>query len=201
MSAWSELSARITCCTACPELAAERRSVVPGVVPAGGPPVGLVLVGEAPGADEDAAGLPFVGRSGRLLDGLLAEAGARREDVGVLNVLRCRPPGNRAPRAAEVQRCRPWLRSQLALADPHVVVALGSTAVAWFLGRGARLTALRGTPVPWPDGRRSDGGDVLVLATYHPSAALRFGPRGIPMAALREDLADAVALLRDRCPA
>jgi uracil-DNA glycosylase len=196
-AAWRTLSARITACTACEELAATRTSVVVGVLPPAGA-ADLVLVGEAPGADEDAAGLPFVGRSGRLLDRLLGEAGVDRGEVAVLNVLKCRPPGNRAPRVAEVTRCRPWLRQQLLLVDARVIVALGSTAVRWFLGPGARLTELRGgtAGVPWPDGGRGDGGPVLVFPTYHPSAALRFGPAGPPMAALREDLAAAATAWR-----
>lgn len=198
-TAWDALAVRIGACTACEELAAARTTVVAGVLPASDAP-NLVLVGEAPGADEDVAGLPFVGRSGRLLDELLAEAGASRTEVGVLNVLKCRPPGNRAPRVREVARCRPWLAAQLALADPRVVVALGATAVRWFLGPGARLTALRGEGVPWPDGRRRDGGPVLVFPTYHPSAALRFGPSGAPLAGLRADLATAVAAWRGAAP-
>ncbi len=181
---WAELSAEIRSCTACPELVAARDSVVVGELPAG---ARLVLVGEAPGAQEDLAGRPFVGRAGQLLDRLLVEAGLARTEVGVLNTLKCRPPGNRTPRAPELARCRGWLDRQLELAAPALVVAMGSTAVVWFHGRGARIAALRGTVAEF-GGRR-------VLATYHPSAALRFGPDGAPMAALREDLAQAASLL------
>lgn len=178
------LAAEIRACVACPELVRSRNAVVVGELPAH---ARLVLVGEAPGAQEDLAGRPFVGRAGQLLDRLLAEAGIDRAAVGVLNALKCRPPGNRAPRAGELDRCRPWLERQLALAAPSLVVALGSTAVCWFHGRGARVARLRGR-VETVTGRR-------VLATYHPSAALRFGPYGAPMAALREDLALAARLL------
>jgi DNA polymerase len=94
--------------------------------------------------------------------------------------VKCRPPGNRAPKAAEVAACRPFLEQQLAAAAPTLIVALGGTATSWFFGRGARLTALRGT-VHVVVGRH-------VLPTYHPSAALRFGPRGEPAGALQEDL-------------
>lgn len=179
------LAADISGCTACAHLAASRTTVVVGELPAN---VRLVFVGEAPGGQEDLTGRPFVGRAGQLLDGLLAEAGIDRADVGVLNTLKCRPPGNRAPRAGELARCRPWLEQQLTLAAPSLVVALGSTAVRWFHGRAARIAGLRGR-VESIGGRR-------VLATYHPSAALRFGPNGAPMAALREDLALAARLSR-----
>jgi uracil-DNA glycosylase len=181
---WDELVALSSSCVACAELAETRTTVVVGEAPAG---ARLALVGEAPGADEDRAGRPFVGRAGRLLDELLAEAGLDRSGVAVVNVLQCRPPGNRAPATAEVARCRGWLDRKLALADPELVVALGLTAAGWFLGRGVRLGAVRGT-VHEVDGRR-------VLPTYHPSAAIRYGPAGEPLAGLRADLALAARLL------
>jgi DNA polymerase len=180
VTSWEELAELAAGCTACPELAATRQHVVFGQRPAT-PPYDLVLLGEAPGADEDASGLPFVGRSGQLLDQLLAEAGLSREAVGVLNVLKCRPPGNRKPARLEMANCRGWLDRQLALLDPCLVVTLGGTATEAMLGRGARLTQLRGQD-HLVDGR-------VVVATYHPSAAIRFGPRGVPRAALAEDLA------------
>ena len=185
---WDEIAELVARCTVCDELAATRTRTVPGVLPAAPrrSPGPLLLVGEAPGALEDQTGRPFVGRSGELLDSLLGEAGASRGQVAVANVLKCRPPANRPPRREEITACRPWLERQIALAEPSVVVALGSTAVTWFLGPGARIGSLRGEPF-------EREGYVLV-ATYHPSAALRFGPRGKPMAALREDLALAVAL-------
>jgi uracil-DNA glycosylase family 4 len=180
VTSWEELAVLAAGCTACPELAATRQHVVFGRRPAE-PPCDLVLLGEAPGADEDASGLPFVGRSGQLLDQLLAEAGLSREEVGVLNVLKCRPPGNRKPARVEMANCRGWLDQQLALLDPLLVLTLGGTATEAMLGRGARLTQLRGQDHV-VDGR-------VVVATYHPSAAIRFGPRGAPRAALAEDLA------------
>jgi uracil-DNA glycosylase family 4 len=190
-STWDDLAATVLGCTACAELAASRTRVVPGVRPASGADV--LLVGEAPGAQEDAAGMPFVGRSGQLLDGLLADAGLARERVAVANVLKCRPPANRKPRRAEVTRCRPWLARQLELADPAVVVALGGTAAEWFFGPSARIATLREEP------QQVDGRPVLV--TYHPSAAIRFGPNGAPLAALREDLARAAGLVARGRPA
>ncbi|GAC1325934.1 MAG: hypothetical protein NVSMB13_09910 [Mycobacteriales bacterium] len=177
-AAWTELAERVGACTACPELAASRRSVVVGQAPA---EARVLLVGEAPGAAEDAAGQPFVGRSGQLLDRLLAEVGLDRSTVAVLNILKCRPPGNRRPTPAEVARCTGWLTQQIALLVPAVICALGGTATAWALGRPARIGTARGR-AHVVDGR-------LVVATYHPAAALRFGPAGAPLAALRADLA------------
>ncbi|MDQ3503692.1 MAG: uracil-DNA glycosylase [Actinomycetota bacterium] len=175
------LTACARSCTACPGLAATRTQVVPGVVPAG---ARLLLLGEAPGASEDVAGLPFVGRSGQLLDLLLAEVGVARAHVAVLNTVQCRPPGNRPPTRAESATCRPWAERQLELAAPSVVVSLGLSATRWFLGPTS-LSAVRG--------RLHDAGGFRVLPTYHPSAALRFGPNGVPRRLLREDLALAVA--------
>ena len=186
---WEALADVVTGCTACPELAASRKQVVPGTRPPGAE---VLLVGEAPGAQEDEAGVPFVGRSGQLLDGLLGEAGLRREQVAVANVLKCRPPANRKPKRAEVGRCRPWLERQVELVDPTVVVALGGTAAEWFFGAGARIAVLR-TEVQRVAGRP-------VVVTYHPSAAIRFGPNGAPLAALREDLAVAAGLVARERP-
>jgi DNA polymerase len=187
-SSWDELVAVVQGCVACDELAASRTRVVAGQRPPGAE---VLLVGEAPGAQEDETGVPFVGRSGQLLDQLLGEAGLRREQVAVANVLKCRPPANRTPRRAEVARCRPWLTRQVELVDPRVVVALGSTAAAWFFGPSARIGALRQRSLAEPltyDGR-------ALLVTYHPSAAIRFGPNGEPLAALRADLSRVAALL------
>jgi DNA polymerase len=184
---WDQLVTAVRGCVACPELAGSRIQVVPGVRPAG---ADVLLVGEAPGAQEDEFGVPFVGRSGQLLDALLAEAGLDRDRVAVANVLKCRPPGNRKPRRVEVERCRPWLARQIELAAPSVVVALGVTAAEWFFGGGARIGPLREQPQSY-EGRP-------LLVTYHPSAAIRFGPRGALIAALRADLAAAARLAA--CP-
>ena len=170
-------------CTACPELAATRTHVVVGEVPAG---ARLLVMGEAPGASEDQTGRPFVGRSGQLLDELLAEVGLDRVSVAVLNTAKCRPPANRPPTRAESAACRPWAERQLALARPAVVVALGLSATRWFLGPTS-LAAVRG--------RVHDHRLAPVLPTYHPSAALRWGPAGEPRRLLREDLALAAGLL------
>jgi uracil-DNA glycosylase family 4 len=181
---WLQLADEIPGCTACPELVAGRTQVVVGVAPLD---ARLVLVGEAPGAQEDASGVPFVGRAGQVLDRLLGDAGLDRQQVAVLNVLKCRPPGNRKPAGVEVERCRPWLSAQLEALDPQLVVSLGLSATAWFLGRKIQIGQVRGR-VHDVDGRR-------VLPTYHPSGALRFGPAGAPMQALRADLHLAAELL------
>jgi len=184
VASWPDLASAARTCVACPELVDTRTQVVPGEAPA---QADVLLVGEAPGANEDLVGVPFVGRAGQLLDELLAEAGLDRPRVAVSNVLKCRPPANRKPRRAEVARCRPWLERQVALLRPRLVVALGGTAAEWFFGPTARITALRGTVHAY--------GEASLLVTYHPSAAIRFGPAGLPVAALREDLRTAARLL------
>ena len=164
-------------CTACAEFAATRTTVVVGDTPAN---PRLLIVGEAPGANEDLAGRPFLGRGGELLDTLLAEVGLSRTGLAVLNVVKCRPPANRTPTRAEATRCTGWLDRQVALIDPPLVLTLGRTALTWALGAAVTLDAVRGKVHRWR-GRR-------LVASYHPSAALRFGPRGAPRQALESDL-------------
>ena len=183
---WDALADVARSCVACPELAATRQHVVVGDLPTGGRPR-LVIVGEAPGATEDETGRPFVGRSGALLDLLLAEAGLDRAQVAVLNIVKCRPPANRTPKAPEVARCSGWLRRQLDLLDARVVVALGLSSAKWFLGPRTVLGEARGRP------HEVDGRTVWI--TYHPSAAIRFGPNGAPRAALAADLATVAGTL------
>lgn len=185
MSEWLSLAARVRTCTACPELAAARTQVVVGDFPPG---ARVLLVGEAPGAEEDASGRPFVGKAGKALNAALEVAGLPRTEVAVLNTLKCRPPGNRRPLPFETANCRGWLEQQIELINPTVVVALGLTAIAglWDGAATARksaflLRALR-------EQHLTTGGRRLV-ATYHPSGALRYGPNGAPMQALRDDLA------------
>ena len=184
------LGALVGACTACPALASARQRVVPGDFPDG---ARLLLVGEAPGAQEDAVGRPFVGRAGQLLDRLLVDAGLSRAEVAVANVLKCRPPGNRPPSRVEAGRCRGWLERQVELAAPSLVVTLGGAATGWAFGRAVRLGDVRGTVHRLA---RPPLDDRPLLATYHPSAAMRFGPRGAPMAALASDLALAAQLVR-----
>jgi uracil-DNA glycosylase family 4 len=183
---WAALAAQMRGCVRCPELAATRTTVVVGTAPAELQRAGVMLVGEAPGATEDEVGLPFIGKAGQLLDELLDEVGMPRASVAVANVLKCRPPGNRKPARVEVANCRGWLTAQIAAVNPQVICALGGTASEWFFGPRAKIGQLRGTAHD-VDGRR-------VVSTYHPSAAIRFGPAGMPRAALKEDLAFVAAL-------
>ena len=131
-------------CAACRrcDLAAERQQVV---VSRGNPAARLMLIGEGPGAQEDSTGLPFVGRSGQLLDQLLAAAGIdSNRDAYVANVVKCRPPGNRKPTAAEMAACRPWLNRQIALVNPAVILLVGASALEGVLGIRGGITGLRG---------------------------------------------------------
>jgi len=169
------LFADMACCTRC-ELAVERTQVVPGVGPRR---AAVLLLGEAPGAEEDRRGSPFVGRAGRLLDRLLANAGLDRRSVFITNVVACRPPGNRTPRAAEIRAHAPWLDAQLRLVRPRLVITLGRVALGYFI-RNAKVTELRGKPTTV----QHDGREITILPTLHPAAALR-APDLIP--SLEED--------------
>jgi DNA polymerase len=130
----------------------------------------LCFVGEAPGADEDEQGLPFVGRAGQLLDKMIQAMGLDpAKDVYICNIIKCRPPGNRRPEPDEIAKCIPFLHEQLAHVDPKVMVALGNTAVAALLGTKLGITKVRGS---WKLYR----GKIPVMPTYHPSYLLRPGP-------------------------
>ncbi|MDH5286496.1 MAG: uracil-DNA glycosylase [Betaproteobacteria bacterium] len=159
---WSALAADIDACNAC-GLCRTRNRSVPGV---GDPRARWLLVGEAPGAEEDARGEPFVGQAGKLLDNMLAALGAsRREGVYIANVLKCRPPGNRTPEPAEAEACRPYLERQIALIGPQLIVALGRSAASLLLGTDATIASLRGRVHRW----RS----TPLVVTYHPAYLLR----------------------------
>jgi DNA polymerase len=125
----------------------------------------LMIVGEAPGADEDATGLPFVGAAGRNLTRLLAEAGLDRTKCYLTNVVKCRPPANRRPHPSEVAKCWDYLDAQIALVRPRVILALGSAAVRRLLGPGTFVGTSRGSGHP--------RGECAVVATYHPAALNR----------------------------
>ena len=146
----------------CSALCANRTNAVPGE---GNPHAQLVFVGEGPGATEDATGRPFVGQAGKLLDEIIAAIGFKREDVYITNVVKCRPPQNRTPLPDEIAACMPYLRRQLALLKPKVIVALGATAAAALLDTRKSLGELRNKV-------HSYGGIPLVV-TYHPAALLR----------------------------
>jgi DNA polymerase len=173
-------------CRRCPLAEAGRTQVVFGM---GDPDADLMFVGEGPGAEEDRQGLPFVGRSGQLLDRLLAEElGVGRERVYIANVVKCRPPGNRDPLPVEIEACRPYLEAQLDLIDPVVVVTLGKFAGQLLLGTDEGISKLRGRVFPV--------GDRVLVPTYHPAYVLRGG--GEPMAQMRADLVRAKQALTER---
>ncbi len=174
MSVLSELRVVAESCTAC-ALAENRTKGVFGV---GADDADLMFVGEAPGRNEDMQGEPFVGAAGRLLNSLLDEAGIRRDRVYIANVLKCRPPGNRDPRPDEIASCKGFLRSQLELVDPRVVVTLGNFATKLLLKTDTGITRLRGTSYRW-------WRDKVLVPTYHPAAALRGGDRITDL--MRED--------------
>ena len=159
------LAAEAATCTRC-GLAEGRTNVVFG---SGHPDADLMIVGEGPGQREDEQGLPFVGPSGRLLDELLGEIGLRRDEVYITNVVKCRPPRNRDPREAEIDACKPYLRTQLSLVDPKVVLTLGNFASKLLLRSTTGITRLRGHAYPWWN--RS------LVPTFHPAAALRGSAR------------------------
>jgi DNA polymerase len=169
-------------CTRC-ALSGSRTQVVFGV---GNPSADLMFVGEAPGRDEDLQGEPFVGRSGKLLDRLIAEElGVDRSQIYIANVVKCRPPDNRDPKPDEIASCRPYLASQLEMIAPKVVVTLGNFATKLLLETDQGITKVRGKSYP--------KGDWQLVPTYHPAAALRSG--GVVVAEMRADLIRAKQLL------
>ena len=136
----------------------------------GNPTADLLLIGEAPGADEDRSGIPFVGRSGHLLDKMLSSLGLKRESCFVTNVLPWRPPGNRTPTEGEIAVCLPFLKRQIDLVKPKVIMILGGSAANALLDNGEPISRLRGK---WLEYKLSDGTVIPVLASFHPAYLLR----------------------------
>ncbi len=162
-AALAALAREVAACTRCEELVRNRTQTVLG---AGDPHARLVFIGEAPGADEDRRGEPFVGAAGQLLTDMIEKGmKLRRRDVYIMNILRCRPPGNRQPLPAEAARCRPFLDRQLAIVQPELICCLGACAAQNLLGRKAPLGELRG--------RVHDYQGIKVICTYHPAYLLR----------------------------
>lgn len=167
-AAVAALRAKVLACTRCPNLVSARKSVVFGV---GDIHARLMFVGEAPGADEDAQGEPFVGKAGELLTKIIIAMGFSREQVFIANILKCRPDtpgqsaGNRKPTPAEMATCIPWLHEQIALIRPEAMVALGATAVEGLLGKTEGITRLRGH---WQSYR-----GIPLMPTFHPAYLLR----------------------------
>jgi uracil-DNA glycosylase family 4 len=161
----AELHADVSACTAC-RLCRTRKLAVPGV---GDADADWLFIGEAPGAEEDARGEPFVGQAGRLLDNMLVALGLSRErQVYIANVLKCRPPNNRTPEPAEALACQPYLVRQIELIAPRIIVALGKSAATLLLGEEASIASLRG--------RVHHYHGVPLVVTYHPAYLLRSLP-------------------------
>jgi len=159
---WTDFATDVDACTAC-GLCRSRNKSVPGV---GDTNAEWLFVGEAPGAEEDARGEPFVGQAGRLLDNMLAALGiARGRNVYIANVLKCRPPNNRAPEPSESDACRPYLERQVELIRPKLIVALGKSAASLLLNTDATIASLRG--------RVHQYRGVPLVVTYHPAYLLR----------------------------
>jgi DNA polymerase len=149
-------------CTRC-ALAKGRNKIVFGD---GDPNAKLMFVGEGPGADEDASGLPFVGRGGQLLNNMIQAMGLKREQVYIANVVKCRPPQNRTPEPDEAHTCSPFLFKQIDVVRPKVIVALGQTAVTYLTGEKRPLSGWRGVTHPFRGGAK-------LIVTYHPAFLLR----------------------------
>jgi len=180
---WRDFARDVDACTAC-GLCRTRNKSVPGV---GDIHAQWLFVGEAPGAEEDAKGEPFVGQAGRLLDNMLAALGmARGDHVYIANVLKCRPPGNRTPEPQEVESCRPYLDRQIELIRPALIVALGKSAATTLLNVDATIASLRG--------RIHRYREVPLIVTYHPAYLLRNLP---DKAKAWEDLCLARATIQD----
>lgn len=160
---WNELRARVAACTRC-ALSATRTQTVFGV---GNPQADWLIVGEAPGAEEDRQGEPFVGRAGQLLNAMLHALGLKRTEVYIANVLKCRPPGNRDPSPAESAECLPYLERQIGLLKPKILLAVGRIAAQNLLRTDAPLSRLRGQVHAFGAAR------VALVATYHPAYLLR----------------------------
>jgi uracil-DNA glycosylase family 4 len=161
-AALQALRAEIGDCTRCPLAYAGRHTIV---FADGDPNARLMFVGEGPGADEDASGLPFVGKAGQLLNNMIQAMGLKREEVYIANIVKCRPPGNRKPEFVEATTCSQFLLKQIDIVRPEVIVALGATAATYLLGVKQSLTSLRGE---WHSAR-----GAKVIVTYHPAFLLR----------------------------
>jgi uracil-DNA glycosylase family 4 len=161
---WEELEAQVATCQLCPLLTESRTQHVFGT---GNRNADLVIVGEAPGANEDLQGQPFVGRAGQLLTEMLKAIGLQREDIFITNILKSRPPNNRDPKPEEIANCTPFLERQLALLQPKLMVALGRIAAHYLLDTNEAMGKLRGRQFTF----RNTGTPLII--TYHPAYLLR----------------------------
>lgn len=158
---WKQINEELQSCNKC-RLSDGRTHVVIGD---GNPKSRVMFVGEGPGRDEDIQGVPFVGAAGKLLDKMLMAIGLTREDAYIANVVKCRPPGNRAPQDSEAAACLPYLRAQFALIRPQIIVCLGAVAAKYIYDENVRITRDRGV---WICKK-----GIWILPTYHPAALLR----------------------------
>jgi len=161
---WDALQEAVSACQACPELVANRSQTVFGV---GNPEADWLIVGEAPGADEDRLGEPFVGRAGQLLNAMLRAIGLKREAVYIANILKCRPPGNRDPKPEEAGQCEAFLLNQIALIKPRIILALGRISAQNLLHTDVAVGNLRGQVHCFGEG------SIPLVVTYHPAYLLR----------------------------
>ena len=184
---WQELSEAVAVCTACSLCKTRKQAVYGG----GNAQADWMIIGEAPGAEEDARGEPFVGQAGRLLDNMLAAIGLdRQQHVYITNVLKCRPPGNRNPEPDEIAQCAPFLARQVELVQPKLIVAMGRFAAQTLLGSDASIASMRG--------KRHDYNGVPLIVTYHPAYLLR---TLADKAKAWEDLCFARATMKELCAA
>lgn len=165
---WDSLKRTCENCTLC-DLHKGRNKVVFGE---GRQDADVMFIGEGPGADEDKTGRPFVGRAGKLLTLALEALGINREDIYIANIVKCRPPGNRAPNRQEANKCINYLRNQVALIKPSIIVCLGSTAMKYIIDNNTRITEIRG--------KITKRKDYYLIATFHPAALLRDESKKVP---------------------
>ena len=158
---WDELRKCVADCTRC-ELSQSRRQTVFGI---GNPTADWMIIGEAPGAEEDRQGEPFVGRAGKMLDEMLRAIGQSRDSVFIANTIKCRPPNNRDPKPAEAAACSDYLQRQIALVQPKIILAVGKIAAQNLLGCDDPVGAMRG--------KAHDHGGIPLVVTYHPAYLLR----------------------------
>lgn len=157
-----QLENEVLQCRKC-RLAETRRQVIFGE---GNPEANLMLIAEAPGNEEDIQGRPFMGKSGKLLDRIMEACGfTRREHLYISNIVKCHPPANRTPNEGEAAICLPWLKQQIDIIDPKIIVLLGATALKYMMGSDYRITRVRGNWLEW--------NNIPTMAWYHPAALLR----------------------------
>ena len=164
---WEELEKACNTCKKC-KLAENRTNVVIGT---GNKKASIMFIGEGPGADEDAQGIPFVGKAGKLMNMALEGIGIKREDIYIANIVKCRPPGNRNPEDDEVAACLDYLRNQVILIKPEIIVLLGSVALKNILGSEHGITSSRGKII--------ERKGIKYIPTFHPAALLRDGSKKI----------------------